>query len=148
MKARYLEYHREIERLCCHLIPPDASVLEIGCGTEVLLQALRPDRGVGIDLSPRMLDIARSKYPDLEFAERDAEALDLREQFDYVVLSDLVGHLDDVWLAFRNIHCVCHPATRVVVTYYSYLREPVLRAAERLGLKMSQEMQNWLPPRT
>ncbi|HYL79868.1 MAG TPA: bifunctional class I SAM-dependent methyltransferase/glycosyltransferase family 2 protein, partial [Candidatus Acidoferrum sp.] len=145
-KARYPLYHREIERLCRSLIPSGASVLEIGCGTGDLLRALQPGRGLGIDISPHMVDRARAKYPDLEFAVGDAEALELREQFDYVVLSDLVGHLDDVWLAFRNLHGVCHPATRVVVTYYSYLWEPVLRAAERLGLKMPQGMQNWLPP--
>jgi hypothetical protein len=32
----------------------------------------------------------------------------------------------------------------VVVTYYNFLWEPVLRMAERLGLKMPIEQQNWL----
>lgn len=145
-KARHPAYHREIERLCRSLISPGASVLEIGCGTGDLLHALRPQRGLGIDLSPRMVEIARRKYPDLEFAVGDVEALQIEERFDYVLLSDLVGHLDDVWLAFRNLHRICHPATRIVVTYYNYLWEPVLRAAERLGLKAPQALQNWLPP--
>jgi SAM-dependent methyltransferase len=145
-KARRPTYHREIERLCRFLIPPGASVLEIGCGTGDLLHTLRPRRGLGIDLSPRMVKIARGKYPDLEFTVGDVEALDLEECFDYVLLSDLVGHLDDVWLAFRNLHRVCHPSTRIVVTYYNYLWEPVLRAAEQLGLKARQPLQNWLPP--
>ncbi len=145
-KARRRTYHREIERLCRFLIPPEASVLEIGCGTGDLLHALRPRRGLGIDLSPRMVEIARGKYPGLEFTVGDVEALDIEERFDYVLLSDLVGHLDDVWLAFRNLHRVCHPSTRIVVTYYNYLWEPVLRAAERLGLKARQALQNWLPP--
>jgi len=145
-KARRPTYHREIERLCRFLIPPGASVLEIGCGTGDLLHALRPRRGLGIDLSPRMVEIARRKYPDLEFSVGDVEVLDIEERFDYVLLSDLVGHLDDVWLAFRNLHRVCHPSTRIMVTYYNYLWEPVLRAAERLGLKAPQPLQNWLPP--
>ena len=145
-KARRPTYHREIERLCRFLIPPGTSVLEIGCGTGDLLHALRPRRGLGIDLSPRMVEIARRKYPDLEFSVGDVEVLDIEERFDYVLLSDLVGHLDDVWLAFRNLHRVCHPSTRIMVTYYNYLWEPVLRAAERLGLKAPQPLQNWLPP--
>ena len=145
-KARNPTYHREVEHLCRFLVPEGASVLEIGCGTGDLLHALRPRRGLGIDLSPRMVEIARGKYPDLEFAIGDVEALTLEEQFDYVVLSDLVGHLDDVWVAFRNVRQVCHPATRIVVTYYNYLWEPILRAAERLSLKAPQALQNWLPP--
>jgi SAM-dependent methyltransferase len=145
-KARHPTYHREVERLCRSLIPPGASVLEIGCGTGDLLQAVQPRRGCGIDISPRMVEIARGKYPGLEFAVGDVEALDIQERFDYVILSDVVGHLDDVWLAFRNLRAVCHPATRVIVTYYSHLWEPLLRLAERLGWKMPQAMQNWLPP--
>jgi SAM-dependent methyltransferase len=145
-KARHPIYHQEVERLCRFLIPPGASVLEIGCGTGDLLHALQPVRGLGVDLSPRMVEIARRKYPDMEFAVGDVEALDIEEQFDYVLLSDLVGHLDDVWLAFRNLHRVCHPASRLVVTYYNYLWEPILQAAERLGLKTPQALQNWLPP--
>ena len=145
-KVRNPTYHREAERLCRFLIPEGASVLEIGCGTGDLLHALRPGRGLGIDLSPRMVEIARGKYPDLEFTVGDVEALDIEERFDYVLLSDLVGHLDDVWLAFRNLHRVCRPSTRIVVTYYNYLWEPILRGAERLGLKAPQALQNWLPP--
>ena len=145
-KRRHPLYHREIERLCRSLIPPQASVLEIGCGTGDLLHALQPRRGMGIDLSPRMVEIAQRKYPELEFAAGDAEALEIEERFDYVLLSDLVGHVDDVWLTFRNLRRVCHPSTRIVVTYYNYLWEPMLRAAERLGLKSPQALQNWLPP--
>jgi SAM-dependent methyltransferase len=147
-KARNPTYHREVERLCRSLIPPGASVLEIGCGTGDLLHAVQPRRGLGIDISQRMIEVARRKYPDLEFAAGDVEALDVEadERFDCVVLSDLVGHLEDVWLAFRNLHKVCHPATRIVVTYYSHLWEPLLRLAERCGWKTPQLLQNWLPP--
>jgi len=145
-RARYPGYHGEIERLCTLLIPPGASVLDVGCGTGDLLHALQPRRGVGLDLSPRMVEIARGKHPALEFVAGDVERVEFQEQFDYILLSDVVGHLDDVWAAFRNLRRACHPGTRLIVTYYSYLWEPVLRAAERLGLKMPQGIQNWLPP--
>ena len=34
----------------------------------------------------------------------------------------------------------------MIVTYYNYLWEPVLRAGERLGMKRPQPQQNWLAP--
>jgi SAM-dependent methyltransferase len=145
-KARFPTYHREIERLCRSLIPAGTSVLEVGCGTGDLLHALGAKRGVGLDISPRMVEAARSKYPDLEFHVGDVEMTDWHEQFDYIVLSDVVGHLEDIWTAFRRLRSACHPGTRVIVTYYSYLWEPVIRAAERLRLKMPQALQNWVPP--
>lgn len=145
-KARFARYHREVERLFRSLVPPGASVLEVGSGTGDLLQSLRPKRGLGIDLSPRMVDIAQGKYPDLQFVVGDVHTFAFHEQFDYVILSDLVGHLDDVWAALRNIRAACHPGTRVILTHYNYLWEPIVRLAERLRIKMPQGMQNWLPP--
>ncbi|MCA1665122.1 MAG: glycosyltransferase family 2 protein, partial [Myxococcales bacterium] len=39
---------------------------------------------------------------------------------------------------------LCNPKTRVVVTYYNFAWEPVLKLGERLGQKMPIEQQNWL----
>jgi hypothetical protein len=99
---------------------------------------------VGVDLSPRTLELARAKYPGLDFLTGDAEELPLSETFDYVILSDLIGYLGDVQRAFEELQKVCHPRTRVVITYYNYLWEPVLRLGESLGMKRPQPEQNWL----
>ncbi|HEY7678155.1 MAG TPA: class I SAM-dependent methyltransferase, partial [Candidatus Methylomirabilis sp.] len=113
-KGRNPYYYQELENLCRFFIPPDRSVLEIGCGTGDLLAAVRPRRGLGIDLSGEMVRIAREKYPHLEFRTGDSEALDLDESFDYVILSDLVGVLEDIWMAFRELRRVVRPDTRIV----------------------------------
>ena len=137
-------YYSELERICSRLVPPRKSVLEIGCGTGDLLGSMRPERGIGIDLSGAMVEIAREKYPYLEFRQGDAEALDLDEQFDYVVMSDLIGFLSDIHRAFTELHKVCRPDTSVVITQYNYVWEPVLKLGEKIGLKMPQQHQNWL----
>lgn len=53
---------------------PSDKVLDVGCGTGILYPFLQK-RGVvsylGIDLSPKMLEIARLKYPAASFAEAD-----------------------------------------------------------------------------
>jgi SAM-dependent methyltransferase len=143
-KNRY--YYETLEKILRFHVPAGSSVLEIGCGTGDLLHALAPKRGVGIDISQAMVTIARSKYPSLEFLTGDAEDLPLSEKFDYVILSDVIGYLEDIQRAFEEIRKVSRSRTRVIVTYYNFFWEPVLRAGERLGMKRPQPDQNWLAP--
>jgi Glycosyl transferase family 2 len=39
---------------------------------------------------------------------------------------------------------VCHPRTRIIITFYNFVWEPVLKAAERIGIKTRQNLQNLL----
>ncbi len=141
-KNRY--YYAELERICSCFIPPRKAVLEIGCGTGDILNSVRPQRGLGIDLSRGMVEAARRKYPHLEFRQGDAEALELEEKFDYVIISDLIGFLSDIWQAFTELKKVCRPDTSIIITQYNYFWEPVLKLGEKLRLKMPQDHQNWL----
>jgi len=147
-KAKNRYYHESIEKLCRTFVPPGSRVLELGCSTGDLLAALRPNTqwSLGIDLSPRTVEIARRKYPDLKFGVGDAERLDLPAgtTFDFIVASDVVGHLHDLYATFRGLHRICHPKTRLLVTYYNFLWEGILEMAERIGFKMPQRYQNWL----
>lgn len=138
-------YHKQLEKYLRYLIPPNSSVIEIGCGTGDLLAALNPKRGLGIDISPKMIEVAREKFPHLEFETGDFEDLQIEEKFDYVVSVETIGHVDDIQLAFKELHKVCKPETRVIIVYYNYLWEPVLKFAEAVGLRMKQPLQHWLP---
>jgi SAM-dependent methyltransferase len=130
------------------LVPPGASVLEIGCGEGQLLRALEPSRGVGIDLSGEMIRLARERSPGFEYHVGNGEDPAVLDQiggsFDYLVLSDTIGYLEDCESAFSALRRFCTPRTRIVIAYYSHLWEPVLRAGERLGLMMPSVEQNWL----
>ncbi len=148
-KKRNKYYYDDLEGFLSFLIPENRSVLEIGCGTGDLLARLRPSRGLGIDFSPEMVDYARKKFPKenchaLEFDVDDAENLHIEETFDYVVMSNLIGQLTDVGQAFRNLQMVTRPESRIVITYFNALWEPILWLGERLRLKMPQDCQNWL----
>lgn len=143
-KKRNHYYHEQIEALCRGIIPQDSAVLEIGCSTGGLLAALKPQRGRGIDISPEAIRLAGEKYPSLKFSVQNAEDLPADDPYDYVVLSDVVGYLADVWAAFRSLRRVTKPSTRVVITYYNALWEPILDLAQLLGLKSRQRLQNWL----
>ena len=145
-KNRY--YFHGVIRLMRFLVPKGSRVLEIGCANGDLLAALEPVYGVGVDLSGRMVEVARNRHPELQFLQMDAHELladaTLAGPFDYVILSDLVGDLYDVLRAIQQLRKVCHPRTRVILAFYNYLWEPILKAAERLGLKTRQNLQNWL----
>jgi len=138
-------YYRDQERYFKFLVPEGMSVLELGCGTGNLLHALKPSRGVGVDFSPEMVKIAQERYPELEFREGDIEELEAwGETFDFIIMADVIGHLQDIEEAFKRARAFCKPETRVIVTYYNFLWEPVLKIGESLKLKMPQQHQNWL----
>lgn len=137
-------YNRKIADLVRFHVPEGRSVLEIGCGTGYLLNALAPKTGVGIDFSEEMIKAASKNYPHLKFAVKDAEDYALEGAFDYIVISDTVGYFDDIQKAFRNIRQNCTHKTRIVITTYNYMWEPLLRLAELFKMKMKQPFTNWL----
>lgn len=137
-------YYKKITQLLKFIIPEGCSVLELGCATGELLNDLKPGYGVGIDFSPKMIEIAKGKYPHLTFIEMDAENLSLDHQFDYIVMSDMIGHLEDIQPTLEKLHTVCHSKTKIVITYYNFTWELILKIGEKLKLKMREFVQNWL----
>jgi ubiquinone/menaquinone biosynthesis C-methylase UbiE len=140
-------YHAFVEHEYRAVIPPGVRVLEVGCGTGDLLAALEPSVGVGIDLSPAMIELARAKHAreDLRFLAVPVERLELPgETFDAIVLSDLVGFLYDIRAVLGRLRDVCHPRTRLMMNLHSRLWQPILNAAARLDLKAWQPVLNWV----
>lgn len=133
------------------LVPEGSRVLELGCGTGQLLAALKPSRGVGVDISENMIEVARRNHSDLEFYVGDIEnpeTIDAMEgPFDAIILSDTIGFLDDCEETMAGLHKVCGPETRLIIAYYSHLWEPVLRLTEKIGAKMPMMELNWLSTR-
>lgn len=144
-RKRSAYYHRELEKYLRFLIPPNSCIIEIGSGTGELLKALNPSIGLGIDISSKIVEVAKELFPDLQFEVGDLENLHVEEHFNYVLLVDVIGHVNDIQLAFKELHKVCKPETRIIIVYYNYLWEPVLKFAEKIGLKMRQPLKHWLP---
>jgi len=123
-------------------------VLELGCGTGQLLNTLKPSYGVGVDLSGSMIEVARENFPHLEFVQGDIESPDLISSlngpFDFIILSDTIGYLDDCEEALARLHSLCTQDTRIIISYYSWRWQPVLALGEKIGLKMPTVEMNWL----
>jgi SAM-dependent methyltransferase len=77
--------------------PSARTVLELACGTGVILEHLRDGYDVtGLDVSPEMLAVAAEKLPDVRFVEADMTHFRLDERFDVVLcVYDSINHLLD-----------------------------------------------------
>jgi SAM-dependent methyltransferase len=130
------------------LVPKGLKILEIGCGNGHLIYALRPSRGVGLDVSEAMIEVARRQFSDFEFHVGNAEDDTMIEQidgpFDVIILSDTIGYLENCEDLLISLHRLSTPDTRLIIAYYSRLWDPLLSLAERLGKKMPSVPQNWI----
>jgi SAM-dependent methyltransferase len=73
-----------------------ASVLDVGCGTGDFYGWLRKTgwqgRYAGIDITPGMIDVARSRFPDAEFTVGDLlkqEVAEVAKEYDFVFASGI-----------------------------------------------------------
>lgn len=63
---------------------------------------------------------------------------------DYVIIDNLVGDIDNVQDYLLEIFKKCRIDTKLIITYYNHLWEPILKLATILGLRNKVGEQNWL----
>ena len=151
-RIRWIErnkfFYSEDIRYMRFLVPENLRVLDLGCGIGDLLASLKPSYGVGVDFSQKILDIAQGRHPELHFIYGDVEEAqtlrNLEGLFDIIVLSDTIGSLDDCEQTLLNLHPLCHRDTRIIISYYNPIWEPIYNLGSRVGLKAPTVEQNWL----
>lgn len=143
--AAYREGDRKFMRF---LVPPGKRVLELGCGQGELLAALEPSYGVGVDFGANTIARARELHPGLEFILGDVESpatlAGIEGPFDYIVIADTIGMFEDIESTLGLVHKLCTPSTRIIISYYSHLWEPILQLAELLKLRRRQPKINYI----
>ncbi|MBK6479935.1 MAG: glycosyltransferase [Saprospiraceae bacterium] len=137
-------YHHHIARYCGYFINANQSVLEIGCATGDLLATVPGSYKMGIDISDKLIAIAQQKYPDIHFTCEPAETMLVDRTFDVVILSNLVGYLEDVQSVFERLKLFCHRDTKIFITYYNRIWEIPIHFSEFIGVKRKTPLQNWL----
>ena len=146
-KKKNAYYYSTIKTFIARIIPPGGSVLEVGCGTGEILAAMRPRRGVGIDISKNMVELAGKKFPQYTFIHSPVESLPIDEKFDYVIMVDVVDHVRDVMDVFQNLYRFCHAETQVILTTINPWWDPILAVMERFGAKMPEGPHNFIEKR-
>ena len=137
-------YQTLVQRFYRFLVPPGSRVLELGCSSGELLAAVEPVRGIGVDFSPAIIELARQHHPQLEFHVAEVAAFSTAETFDYILMSDLVNDLPDVQELLNRAHQFAAPQTRLVFNFFNNLWRPILTLAEKIGTKAPTPEQNWI----
>jgi len=121
---RHDGYHAVIDDLEFDLLREyarDADVLEVGCGTGLILEkaAEVASRAVGVDISDGMLEQARER--GLEVAQVDAsESLPFEdESFDLVYSFKVLAHIEDIDAALQEMARVTRRGGYLLLEFYN-----------------------------
>lgn len=126
------------------------SVADIGCGTGDLLEAIigQVDTAIGIDSSPAMLQVARSRLSDFPAADLrlgEAEHLPLSDgEAEGAVLNMVLHHLSDPLIVIRETFRGLKPGGRLIISEFDRHSDESLRAryADRwLGFRTAELVQ-------
>jgi len=117
--AGRLRLARRVKMISSHL-KPGMTVLELGCGAGYFTQELARSGAdiIAIDVSPELLEIARTKCSsqNVEYQIQNAYALSYSEAvFDSVVGSSVLHHLE-IEEALRDIYRVLKPRGSIYFT--------------------------------
>ena len=106
-------------------IDPFDNVLDVGCGTGPVIELLAtkyPEKHfVGLDITPAMIEVARSKgLPNAEFVVGDAESLPFGDGgFDAVLCSNSFHHYPNPGAFLREAHRVLRPGGKLILRDYT-----------------------------
>jgi len=100
-------------------VRPGDRVLDAACGTgDLALADLRAGAAsvTGLDFSPRMLERARRKAPEIEWVEGDVLALPFADgAFDAATIGFGIRNVADLELGLRELRRVTRPGGRVAI---------------------------------
>ena len=118
------ETHVRLREIVAGLgIAPGATVLDVGCGTGVLMPLLHESmngdgRVVALDLSGEMLKRALSKGQPAVYVQGDAQSLPLPEGvFDWVLCNGVFPHFSDKLRTLAEISRVLRKGGRLVICH-------------------------------
>ena len=87
-----------------------------------LLASLKPK--FGSDFSEKLINEVKITHKKLNFIQADIEKLPKvigKIRFDFVIICDTIGYLEDISKALDQLHRFFDEDTRLIVSYYSPL---------------------------
>lgn len=115
------------------------SVIEVDPMTP-LLAGMMPNGKVTF----RSADVTRDARGDFSAEKTVDFAAVAKAMPDYVLVSGLIHYERDIQKLLAEVHGICAPETRLILTYYSSLWRPAANLASRLGWRSATSEANWL----
>ena len=144
-RKRNSYYYNWLERIYKFVVRPGSRVLHIGSGYGDLLAAVDPEYGVGIDPDKDSIELAKKRFEYLNFFVQNPDELQVEGTFDYILICNSLGRWRDIQKVLERVKPHTTEKTRIVITYYNYLWEGVLKLGSMLRIRRPYEYHNWLP---
>ena len=122
-KERHAGYHAFLDEMQVSVARPfatGADILELGCGTGLILKELAPiaKSAKGIDISPGMLEQAKARGLDVTVGS----ATDLPyadDSFDFVYSFKVLAHIEDIKKVMAEVSRVLRPNGVAALEFYN-----------------------------
>lgn len=107
------------------LMPRCQTACDLGCGTGNVLEALltKATNVIGVDGSPRMLEIAKKHFPDasnISLRIGDLSHLPLRDgEADFACLNLVLHHIPQPLEILREVNRILQPGGKLVITDFA-----------------------------
>ena len=116
----------------------------LGCLIPDLLPELKVKRGVGIEISQSLTQIAQEQSPQHRFIHGLPEEIDLDETFDYIVLPIIVDYTEDLLYLLQTIRKYAHRETVFIISAVNPIWHRLANIASRAKLRIPDKPRNVL----
>jgi SAM-dependent methyltransferase len=110
-----------VKRLVAEVLPAStaSTIVDVGCGTGANIAALATQhRCIGIDTSAEAIQLARGRFPNVQFIAGRApgDLGELAGQADLFLLTDVLEHISDDYLALSQLLAAARPSCHFLLT--------------------------------
>ena len=109
-------YHSYYEKPAMYSLLPDIKdkkVISLGCGSgedSEYLRSLETSQSIGVDISEKLIDIAKSNYPKCDFKVMDMEKIDFSDSsFDFAYSSLAIHYIENWTNTFKEVYRILKP---------------------------------------
>lgn len=131
-------YHSYLKKWCLSQLPPERTVLDVGCGRGDVLHACNPSKGVGIDLSEKMIEHAQQEYSDFQFESVSIEDFKSDEKFENILLINTLEYTYDVNAVFAKLRDITEDNGRLFISTANPLWSGIFKMASKMGLRIPE----------